>query len=357
MGVPGLAQQQTANDLQEEVRKIQLTGKSTHIVSLPKKWVTMMGLKTGSQLVVTKHSDASLILTPRELVKPVYPKQAEVSVNNKENPNTLARKIIALYLTGYSSIGIRTKGERITSLQRNFIKDLTRKKLFGTEIVSDSPKEMKLQVLLSYPELSVENALRRMCLIATSMHEDAMQALRNPKSGPAHDVIALDDEVDRFSLYIIRQLKAAVQSERILREVGFANQIECLGYRVIVKSVERIADHAVKIAEAVLSLNQAMDPYVVRKISEMSSFAKSVFEDSTKSLYKKDYFLADNVVARAERIAVIEDETMKAIAEKIKVTEMATIRMIMESIRRTAEYASDIGEVVLNLNVDQMIAR
>lgn len=357
MGVRSLAQQQTANDLQEEVRKIQLTGKSTHIVSLPKKWVTMMGLKTGSQLVVAKHSDASLILTPRELVKPVYPKQAEVSVNNKENPNTLARKIIALYLTGYSSIGIRTKGERITSLQRNFIKDLTRKKLFGTEIVSDSPKEMKLQVLLSYPELSVENALRRMCLIATSMHEDAMQALRNPKSGPAHDVIALDDEVDRFSLYIIRQLKAAVQSERILREVGFANQIECLGYRVIVKSVERIADHAVKIAEAVLSLNQAMDPYVVRKISEMSSFAKSVFEDSTKSLYKKDYFLADNVVARAERIAVIEDETMKAIAEKIKVTEMATIRMIMESIRRTAEYASDIGEVVLNLNVDQMIAR
>jgi len=357
MGVCSLVQRQTANDLQEEVRKIQLTGKSTHIVSLPKKWVTMMGLRTGSQLVVTKHSDASLILTPRELVKPAYPKQAEVSVNSKEDLNTLARKIIALYLTGYSSIGIKTKGERITSPQRNFIKDLTKKKLFGTEIVSDSPKEMKLQVLLSYPELSVENALRRMCLIATSMHEDAMQALRNPKSGPAHDVIALDDEVDRFSLYIIRQLKAAVQSEKILGEIGFANQTECLGYRVIVKSVERIADHAVKIAEAVLSLNQEMDPYVVRKISEMSSFAKSVFEDSTKSLYKKEYFLADSVVARAERIAVFEGETMKAIAEKVKVAEMATIRMIMESIRRTAEYASDIGEVVLNLNVDQIIAR
>jgi len=351
-----MAQQQTSAELQEEVRKIQLTGKSTHIVSLPKKWVTMMGLKTGSQLVVTKHNDASLILTPRELVKPAHPKEAEVSVTNKEDPNTLARKIIALYLTGYSHIVIRTKGERITSLQRNLIKDLTRRKLFGTEIVSDSPKEMKLQVLLSYPELSVENALRRMCLVATSMHEDAMQALRNPKSGPAHDVIALDDEADRFSLYIIRQLKAAVQSERTLRDVGFANPTECLGYRVIVKSVERIADHAVKIAEAAISLDQEMDVYVMRRISEMSSFANSVFEDSTKSLYKKDYFLADNVVARAERIAVIEDETMKAITEKAKIAEMPTIRMIMESIRRTAEYASDIGEVVLNLNVDQMIA-
>jgi phosphate uptake regulator len=35
----------------EETRKIQLTGKSTYIVSLPKKWVTTMNLKTGSQLV------------------------------------------------------------------------------------------------------------------------------------------------------------------------------------------------------------------------------------------------------------------------------------------------------------------
>ena len=31
----------------EETRKIQFTGKSTYIVSLPKKWVNDLGLKTG----------------------------------------------------------------------------------------------------------------------------------------------------------------------------------------------------------------------------------------------------------------------------------------------------------------------
>jgi hypothetical protein len=30
--------------------------------------------------------------------------------------------------------------------------------------------------------------------------------------------------------------------------------------------------------------------------------------------------------------------------------------MIMESIRRTAEYSSDIAEIVLNLNADQITA-
>ncbi len=340
---------------EDEVRKIQLTGKSTFIVSLPKKWVTTMRLKPGSQLVVSKQDGASLRLTPRELVRPPSPKEAGIVVSYKDDPNALARKIIALYLVGYKFIAIKTKGERITSLQRNFIKDLTRKKLFGTEMISDSPKEMRLQVLLGYPELSVEDALRRMCLIAVSMHEDVMQMLKDPKNGSIGDVVALDDEVDRFSFYIIRQLKSAVQDEKALRDIGFSNATECLGYRIVVKSVERIADHAVKIGEAMLSLGREMDAAVVHRMLEMSSFAKSVFEDAIKSLHKKDYSLADNVVARSERIGLMENEAIEFVTKKAKVSEMATIRMIMESVRRTAEYASDIAEIVLNLNVSQVI--
>jgi len=340
----------------EETRKIQVTGKATYIVSLPKKWVTSMNLRAGSQLVLSKQSDSSLTLTPKELVKPAKLGEASINVSQKDDSGTIMRKIVALYLVGYNFIRIKTKDERITSLQRNFIKDLTRKKLVGTEIISDSPNEMMLQILLSYPELSVESALRRMCLIAVSMHEDALQALKVLNKGLAQDVIALDDEVDRFSLYIIRQLKAAVQSERVLKDIGLSNPRDCLGYRVIAKSVERIADHAVKIAENVISLDEPTSNSVFQKISEMSSFAKTVFDDSIKSLYKKDYLLADNVVAKAKSIASVENEAMKHIAKKVEAVEMSALRMIMESIRRAAEYASDIAEIVLNLNVDQIIA-
>jgi len=351
-----LEEEKTDEKLDEEIRKIQLTGKSTYIVSLPKKWVTSMNLKAGSQLVISKQSDTSLLLTPKELGKPTKPVEASITISQKDDPNTIMRKIVALYLVGYNFIRIKTKDERIISLQRNFIKDLTRKKLVGTEIITDSPNEMKLQILLSYPELSVENALRRMCLIATSMHEDATQALKDLNKELAREVIALDDEVDRFSLYIIRQLKAAVQSERVLKDIGLSSSRDCLGYRVIVKSVERIADHAVKIAENVLLLDEKIDDSVFQKISETSSFARAVFDDSIKSLYKKDYLLADNVIAKAKTTASMEDEAMRSISKKVEAVKMSTLRMMMESIRRTAEYASDIAEIVLNLNVNQIIA-
>ena len=340
----------------EETRKIQLTGKSTYIVSLPKKWVTTMNLKAGSELVILQHSDASLTLTPRNLVRPSKLGEASIVVSQKEDPNTTMRKIVALYLVGYNLIAVKTQNERITSLQRNFIKDMTRKKLVGTEIISDSPNEMKLQVLLSYPELSVESALRRMCLIAVSMHEDSLKALKNMDKELAGNVITLDDEVDRFSLYIIRQLKAAVQSERVLKDIGLSSPRDCLGYRVIAKSVERIADHAVKIAENLLSLDDKIDDFALEKVSEMSLFARSVFDDSIKSLFKKDYLLADSVVMKAKTIASMEDQATMAIVKKVETVEMSSLRLIMESLRRTAEYASDIAEIVLNLNVNQIVA-
>jgi phosphate uptake regulator len=142
----------------------------------------------------------------------------------------------------------------------------------------------------------------------------------------------------------------------VLKDIGLSSPRDCLGYRVIAKSVERIADHAVKIAENLLSLDDKIDDFALEKVSEMSLFARSVFDDSIKSLFKKDYLLADSVVMKAKTIASMEDQATMAIVKKVETVEMSSLRLIMESLRRTAEYASDIAEIVLNLNVNQIVA-
>ncbi|MCX8175990.1 MAG: AbrB/MazE/SpoVT family DNA-binding domain-containing protein [Candidatus Bathyarchaeota archaeon] len=338
----------------EEVRKIQFTGRSTYIVSLPKKWITSLGLRVGSQLVISQQKN-SLILTPKEMVKPsTQPVEVVIKISSKDNPDTIIRKIISAYLSGYNFIRLQTKDKCISILQRNAIKELARKKLVGTEVVSESLNEIKLQVLVSYSELSVESALRRICLIASSMHDDAIQALKTLDEKLAQEVISLDDEVDRFSLYIIRQLKAAVQDEKILKDIGLSSPRDCLGYRVIVKFVERIADHAVKVAENVMNLKEKVCETVFQKISEMSSYAKNVFDESIKAFFKKDYALAEYVISKAKTIVAVEAKAVEEIQNKVRQTDISNVRMIMESIRRIAEYASDIAEIALNLNINQV---
>ncbi|MEM3712876.1 MAG: phosphate uptake regulator PhoU, partial [Thermoproteota archaeon] len=333
---------------------IQLTGKSTYIVSLPKSWVNRMKLSAGDQLVISENN-GSLVITPKGAVKPERPVEAIVKISHEDNSDAIMRKIIALYLVGYNVIKIRTSGENITSLQRNLIKDLVRRKLVGVETISDSENEIVLQTLVSYPELSIENALRRMCLITTSMHKDALQALKESDKKLAQDVIALDDEVDRFSLYVIRQLKIAVQNEKMLREIGLSNPKDCLGYRIIVKFVERIADHAVKIAENAMVIGGSIETPILKRISEMSLLSLSIFNDAVKSLYERNYLLADSVISKAKIASPLESELTRLISRKLKATQISSLRMIIESIRRTIEYASDIAEVVLNLNVNKII--
>lgn len=338
-----------------EVRKIQFTGKSTFIVSLPKRWVTRMGLRAGSRLIVMEQGE-SLILTPEGAGRVVAePSEAIIRVSAQESPDKVVREIISLYLVGYNYISVRALDGRITAVHRNAVKELVRKKLVGVEIVSESPDEVKLQVLISYPELSIESALRRMCFIAASMHDDALQALKSMNKKLAQEVVQLDDEVDRFGLYIIRQLKAAVQNDKILRDLGLSSPRDCLGYRVIVKFVERIADHAVKIAEIIQALEDKPREAFVNKVEEINRFVKSVFQDAIAALFRGDYLLAEAVIAKSKAIAQLEDEALK-LAQDGESKSMPAIRMMLESLRRAAEYAGDIAEIVLNLNIHKVVA-
>ena len=44
--------------------KIQFTGRSTYILSLPKKWIEEMKLKAGDHVSISRNSNNSLCITP-----------------------------------------------------------------------------------------------------------------------------------------------------------------------------------------------------------------------------------------------------------------------------------------------------
>ncbi|MEM4425883.1 MAG: PhoU domain-containing protein [Candidatus Nezhaarchaeales archaeon] len=117
----------------------------------------------------------------------------------------------------------------------------------------------------------------------------------------------------------------------------------------------RIADHATRIAKNVLLLNEKLDDFVLKRASSMSIPAKSLLEKSMKPLFERNYDLAEEVVSEARKMALIEEETMKAITERGGETFSSTIKMILGDIRRIGEYSGDIAEVVLNLNVDKLL--
>jgi phosphate uptake regulator len=194
-----------------------------------------------------------------------------------------------------------------------------------------------------------------MAIIAASMHREAVDCLGDLNYSAAKAVIETDREVNRFSLYIVRLLKLAVQNARIVKEIGLNNPRQCLGYRLIAKSVERTADHATKIAENVLFLKDNLDSELLERISKLSDHAISMFEEAVKALFKHDYNLAEKVIEKRNCTNKLEKETIIA-SQGAKIEEIPNVRLLIESIRRTAEYASDISEVILNLNIESVLS-
>ncbi len=332
-----------------EVRKIQITGKTTYIVSLPKKWVKDLGLTNGSLVTMIIQPNNSLLLLP-DIVKSTKTEEVTLMIPNNKSGESLKRRIISTYLAGYNIIHIKSKDGMITPKQKDAIREVVKRNLVSTEIIADSSSVVTIQTLTTLPELSIKSVLRRMFLISSSMHRDVMSAMKDLNYELAKSIIDSDDEVDKFSLYVIRNLMLASYSERALRDIGLSKLSDILGYRVVVKSIERIADHATAIAEKCIEFKVKPDSKIMNKIEDMSSASLLMFEDSIEALLRRDYDLADNVAEKYEIVKGIEKEINEMLDAN-----SGYYKLIIEDLRRVAEYAIDIGEVAINHTIDEIL--
>ncbi|MCI0564682.1 MAG: phosphate uptake regulator PhoU [Nitrososphaera sp.] len=341
----------------EETRKLQYTGGSSYIVSLPKKWIQELGLKRGDHVVIVRQGNSILQIAPASKRISKEQKEATIEVGKDNNPYFIARKLIALYFLGFNVITIVPKEDRLLVEQREVIKNIVRRILMGTEIIADSATGITLQVLINLLDLSVDAAFKRMLLISKSMYRDTLLALRENNMELAEEVVRSDDEVDRFSFYIVRQLKIAIKNEHLLKEIGLEEPRNCLGYRLIAKSVERVADHAATIAKDVIEIHRPLNKDVMDKIEHMCLFGLEVLDDACLSMFKRDYEAADRAIEKARKIEEMEKAILRSVSKPRDVNELYRIKLITENIRRVAEYASDIAEIVLNMTVQHTLRR
>ena len=337
----------------KQTRRIQLSGGSTYIISLPKNWVDELKIKVGENITIVKNSNQSLTLFPREQSdeKKIT---AVIYTSQKDSGDSVKRKIIAAYLAGYKTIQIKTKGMKIPSEHSRSVRELVRLSMIGTEIVESSSEAMTIQILTRLPELSFETALKRMYLMATNMVKESMEALEEVDTSHAEEVVNMDDEVDRFGLYMRRNLVLAVGNENLLRDMGLKKPSDCLEYRTIVSKIERIGDHASLIAKRIKFIEESIEPKIIIKIKKLSEKALEVFEESFTAVQNHDFQKGENVVEKVNK--VIEEE--KEIMSKIKEDEdnSTIIRFVLEDLRRIAEYSGDIAEVAIDENIHSIIS-
>ena len=329
-------------EIDYEQRKIQLTGGSTYIVSLPIKWIRGCGLNSGDPLTLVPRSDNTLMLladpnTENRKLESII----EISPEDSQEDNF--RILVSYYLAGYDLIRlVSSKGFHAND--RKFFKDVSRKRLIGIEVIEESRNEMILQSLMNYQELPLNKALQNMSRLITSMLEDVILALKNHDLELARDIVNRDNEVDRFYLLTVRQLKVAVEDPKLAEKIGIQRPRECLGYRLVTKIIERIGDHVEKISHQIIT----MDASVPDKdaVFSMGALAQKVFADSFKALELKDVKHSNKVINYARKF---EDYSMVCNDQGSPRCQSAQMNNIIESFKRICEYSADIAEMSINM--------
>src|SRR5256886_16435277 len=204
-----------------ELRKLQMTGGASYTVSLPKGWIKAQGLKMGDVVAVMPRPDSSLTIVPHQKMALGQEKGGEVVLtpSKDQDREQILRTFIAQYLAGYEVIRIVFPAAAKPDL-RTYVKEQARRMFVGAEIIEESKDELIVQCLSSYGDLPAPKVISRMSLIAKLMLRDAVDSLKGRDPALAEEIIRRVEEVDRFYLFIIRQLTLAVLNRSLILEIG-----------------------------------------------------------------------------------------------------------------------------------------
>ncbi len=325
-----------------EARKLQKTGGSTFTLSLPKGWVLASRLKAGDTVFVDEVADGTLAIRARPS-GPAGPRTKVIDADSLGSRDHILRSLIGAYVGGYDVLEVRFKADAAATVRR-VVRDFTRMVL-GPEIIEEGRTSIVVQDLSHAAELSAEKTLRRMHLTVRAMHEDAMAAVRTRDPELTRDVEQRDEDVDRLYWLVEKQYSLAhlggPASAAEWRRTGIHD------YRLVAKLLERIGDHAERIALAARSLETDLEPKLVRDLQGASQAALSVLEAAFSALMAGDVAAANEAVDRAKALGGTLDGLTHRVAAH-KGEELLALGEVLDSIRRTGGYAADIAEIAIN---------
>ena len=159
-----------------EIRKVQVTGGSSYIVSLPKDWVLSSNVKKNDPVGLIVQQDGTLLVTPR-IEAGTAQRTKEFPVSATTDPAYLYRCLVGAYVAGYTAITLTAQGKMPSSIRMG-VREFTRMTI-GQEVVEETETSVTIKDLLNPVEMPFRQTITRMAVIVRGMHQDGIEALRS----------------------------------------------------------------------------------------------------------------------------------------------------------------------------------
>ncbi|UCH71979.1 MAG: phosphate uptake regulator PhoU [Thermoplasmatales archaeon] len=327
-----------------EIRRVQVTGGSSYIVTLPKEWIKKANIQKNDSIGLVSQSDGTLLITPKMIEKQSQ-KIKTFQVDDKTDQKFILRQLVGAYIAGYNSIEI-VSAKKMPSKIRDSIRKFTQITI-GQEVIEETDSSIILKDLLNPTEMPFNSTIKRMHILVKNMHEDSINALMISNKKIQEEILLRDNDVDRLYWLVARQHNILLQNVNLAEKMGitFKMSLACF---LISKKIERMGDHVVNIAQNVSQMvSNDLNEGIVAKIQSASDLALDIFNSSIGAFFRKDIVESNRNIDSVKKLEKKCEEINKLVLNK-KGNIAISIGNIIESIKRMGEYAEDISETTIN---------
>lgn len=331
------------------LRRIQFTGKSTYVVSLPKEWVLKNDLDRERIVYIYQlNNNALLVVTGTK--KDRVSREARIRVDDSLDIGKIIRRIIAYYIKGYDIIKIYSDKDYLSPTLKNSLKDRVKRLIFGSEFLDETAQYLSIHIIASSVDLDILTVINRMAGLAINMHIDTIKALRLRNGDILMEIVDRDDDMDRLYFLSVRMLNEYIDVANLSL---FSNKIrsfwELMEYRAVVRYLERVADHATIIATSMYNVLSKYNEDDVDTLENLNTMSIKSLKLAIDALTTMDINKAEEAISLKNKIRETEEDAISRLTKYTDPQLISSLRMSIESCRRVFEYGAGIAEIAINL--------
>jgi phosphate uptake regulator len=256
-------------------------------------------------------------------------------------------------------INVKLAENSSNSFLKSTIREIVRRRLIGAEIVSDTSEGLVFQILLGKSELTIENAIKHMSIVSSSMLEDAISGLRFSDKRRARDVIE-KDEIGRFGSYISRQILGSINRD-FFKVDGDSEPEKHAVYLMISREIESVAKCAREVAEQALRLEASLDESASDSLGKLGSLTAEILDSAVLSLFKRDSKAAEITIDRSKEFRRLEEVAREnfrhLLGLSFGVDQIVAVLTAVEAMKNILAHSIEISNEVLYLTSDQYVRR
>jgi phosphate uptake regulator len=322
-----------------EVRKVQTSAAGTFLVTIPKEWVSKMGLSKGG-LVSMELEDTDIIVSP--VNKRPSAQSRPLDIDKVKDPKMLELSIGASYIQGHDITEIFSS-DKVPPEQKRWIRQVV-ENLIGVEIAEEYADKVILQNLVDPRMFDLDKTMKKFCDSSLAVLADGMIGLEKGDKALAQD--AYERGYDSTKLYrLLMRLAFQVLRNRKLRDEMKTYGIDDVVVRVMaIKDLGRMAYYSYRVAQHVAELEEKIDHGAISVARKMARATSDMQERAFEAFMKKDIGLASSVIGSMDEVRKHYESIYASSSRSAKAAMSLPFSLIIRDIRGIAGYAVALAD-------------